>query len=76
MSDIVWSARLDQKYQVSVEGDPEDGYKGTLRIADGDKVLLEEPVGLSYGALFGPDVSDVVAWQERAVQFIDGLEGS
>lgn len=73
MSGAIWESRLDNKYDVSVVGDPDDSYRGTLRISSEDKVLLEEPVGVSYGAPFGPDVDDVAAWQERAVTFIDGL---
>jgi hypothetical protein len=74
MSEPVWQSRLDDKYDVSVTQNDEDAYKGTLRVVENGDVLLEEPVGISYGAPFGPDVADVAEWQQRAAEFIDGRE--
>jgi len=72
---LVWWSRLDNRYQIEVQRTGERA--GDLVIydhSDGDKELLRESVGLSYGARFGPDVSDVEDWKERAVKFVDGLE--
>jgi hypothetical protein len=33
--------------------------------------IHREVVGLSYGAIFGPDVTDVSEWQRIAVEFVD-----
>lgn len=66
----VWTATLDGRYTVTVTR--EAPYRGILRIAEGDKVLRWEPVGLMYDAPFGPDVDDVAHWQEIAVHFVDG----
>lgn len=76
MSEPVWSSRLDGRYDVVVVGNPENTHSGMLLISEGDRVLLEEVVGLSYGAIFGPDVADIAAWQQRAVEFIDGGGGA
>ncbi|HKU24530.1 MAG TPA: hypothetical protein VJQ54_03605 [Candidatus Sulfotelmatobacter sp.] len=66
---VVWTSTLDGRYKVTVTrtGD----YHGELTISEGDQVLHREPVGLSYGAIFGPDVSDVADWQQIAVEFVD-----
>lgn len=43
-----------------------------MTIAEDEVVLHRHTVGLLYNALFGPDVDDVLSWQELAVNFIDG----
>ena len=55
---IVWSSKLDNKYTVEVTRT--EPYRGELTVTDGSTVLHREPVGLSFDALFGPDV--VVQW--------------
>ena len=72
--DVVWVGTLDNRYTVTVIRTRP--YHGELSIREGDQILLREDVGLSYGALFGPDVSDVAEWQQRAVEFIDTLDTS
>jgi hypothetical protein len=67
---LVWSATMDERYLIRVVRT--EPYSGELVILDGDKELLREEVVLSYNALFGPDVFDVEAWQDRAIKFIDG----
>jgi hypothetical protein len=70
--DLVWGSRLDKRYQIEVQRT--GYYTGQLCIFDhqeDDRLLHEEPVFLSFGALFGPDVSDVLVWQELAVTLID-----
>ena len=72
----IWQAMLDGHYDVRVTR-TEHTHLGLLTITDtrDSRVLLEEPVPLSYGALFGPDVLDVQAWQRRAIVVIDTLPG-
>lgn len=65
----VWSATLDDKYEISVERTKP--YQGILTISDGDEGLYQEPVGLMYNAQFGPDVEDVHHWKQTAIRFID-----
>lgn len=69
--DIIWESTMDSKYDVKVIGDGD--YKGKLQIYEGEKLLMEEPVGLAYGAIFGPDIDDVAQWQERAIEFVDKI---
>ena len=68
--DVAWESELDERYVVKVVRLAP--YQGQLQIWDGSELLHAEPVGLSYDALFGPDVGDVHQWQELAVRFIDG----
>jgi hypothetical protein len=68
----VWPSLLDGKYTVNVTRTAP--YRGELTIADGTTVLHRESVGLSYDALFGPDVTDVVSWQEIAIKVVDDLQ--
>jgi len=72
--DKVWSATLDDRYLCEVERTGE--YTGELIIRDTQQNGLElkrEAVGLSYQALFGPDVADVATWQNLAIDFVDNL---
>lgn len=69
MAALVWETKLDKRYDVFVERSSD--YTGVLIIKDGDKELLREKVGLSYGAKFGPDVDDVNQWKERAIGVVD-----
>lgn len=76
MSDIVWYTRLDGKYRVEVERSGD--YTAELIIRDGldgdAKIIHQEPVGLMYGAMFGPDAEDVNYWKSRTIEFIDERE--
>lgn len=44
---------------------------GKLTIRDDGEEIFNQQVGLSYGAVFAPDVSDIAEWQEIAATFID-----
>jgi hypothetical protein len=68
----VWTTRLDRRYTITVHW--RGPYRGELSIRDGATILHREPVGLMYGAIFGPDVEDVATWKEMAVRFVDGLK--
>lgn len=35
-------------------------------------ILMHTEVGLSYGAMFGPDVADVALWEDMVIKVIDG----
>lgn len=68
----VWHNTVDQgTWDVRVERI--SAYRGVLIIkrADTDQEIHREEVGLSYQAIFGPDVDDVAAWQDRAIEVID-----
>jgi hypothetical protein len=67
----IWESELDGKYRCSVTRINKRG--GTLRVEDTEsgKMLLEQDVGLLYGAQFGPDVEDVEKWQDICVAVVD-----
>jgi hypothetical protein len=72
--DVVWESTVDGgTWRVWVTGDPEDTHRGRLRVARvaDSEVILDEEVGLAYGAQFGPDIADVVEWQQQALDAID-----
>jgi len=69
MSDNIWEATLDGKYLCTVTRI--DEYTGQLKVQDGDNLMLDETVGLSFGAIFGPDTGDVQDWQEKCINVID-----
>ncbi|MDP3988319.1 MAG: hypothetical protein Q8P80_04210 [Candidatus Levybacteria bacterium] len=74
---LVFWEKVDDRYQVEVqrvgEGS-ETGCSGMLVVFDHEQdnwLLLQEKVGLAYGAPFGPDVADVDGWETRVLKFID-----
>lgn len=71
----IWTAILDDRYDVRVTRG-ETPHQGLLVVRDSftDRVLLSEPVLLSYAAMFGPDIDDVRAWQERAIAIVDATK--
>ena len=71
---VVWTSTLDGKYEVTVTRT--DDYHAELTISEGNQVLHRKSVGLSYGAIFGPDVADVGDWQRIAVEFADGQKAA
>ena len=69
--DVIWESRLDKKYSCSVTRINKRG--GNLRVVEigTGRELLNQDVGLMYGAQFGPDVEDVAKWQEICVAVVD-----
>lgn len=66
----VWEANLDEKYECRVNRTKP--YTGVLTITEDGKELFSKDVSIAYDAQFGPDVSDVMEWQDICVEFIDG----
>ena len=67
----IWSSMLDRRYTVAVNRLGQ--YRGELMIRDGAQLIHRQEVSLMYGAIFGPDIDDVSAWQEIATRVVDGL---
>ena len=69
---IIWTATLDDRYECNVTRNSH--YSGQLKVFDNQekKYLYDEEVRLSYGATFGPDAVDVVEWQDKVVEIVDG----
>jgi Protein of unknown function (DUF2384) len=68
--DVVWSNRLDQRYDVVVYRAIEPS-RGVLVIRDGDLEVTRTNVALAYNAVVGPDASDVDLWCGIAIEAID-----
>ncbi len=68
--EYIWSAELDNKYQCSVVRINKRG--GNLRVVESatGRELLNQDVGLMYGAQFGPDVEDVEKWQSICIAVV------
>lgn len=72
--ELVWWAKLDDRWQIEVQRT--DAYHATLCVFDHDNsdvLAHSEPVGLSYGALFGPDMGDVAHWQDKVMAYVDSV---
>jgi hypothetical protein len=69
---IIWTSILDERYECKVVRNSH--YSGQLRVFDNreKKYLCDEEVRLSYGATFGPDAVDVVEWQDKILEIVDG----
>lgn len=70
--DLVWQSILDDRFLVEVHR--LSSHNGTLHIFDhnkNDEEIFSHPVELAYGAMFGPDSGDVLAWQGIVLDFID-----
>jgi hypothetical protein len=69
---LVWLAMFDGRYAIKVTRT--GPHCGELTVTEGENVLHREPVELTFGALSGPDIDDVVAWHEIAIRFVQNLE--
>lgn len=61
---------LDDRYRITVVRTRP--YQGVLTIVDKDTpetILFQKDVGLSYNAEAGPDIDDMMEWQQIAVEF-------
>jgi len=71
----VWRASVDNGTFLCrvVRAEDNPGYAGVLTVShmQSGEVLLTEGVSLSFQAIFGPDVADVIEWQERSIEVID-----
>lgn len=68
----IWSSMLDGRYAVTVHRLSRS--RGELNIRDGNRLIHRQEVTLMYGAIFGPDIDDVAAWQEIATTVVDDLK--
>ena len=71
---LVWWSKLDNRYQIEIHRKTESMAELVIfDHADNNKVLKTFDVGLSYGAIIGPDIDDVATWQKMACEFVDSL---
>jgi hypothetical protein len=73
-NEIIWKATLDEKYECVVERT--GTYQGRLTVTENDTAqnILDKDVSLSYGASFGPDVTDIAEWQLSIIDAIDNIK--
>jgi allophanate hydrolase subunit 1 len=69
-TDTIWTASLDGVYKIKVVRIGE--YQGEISISRAGKLIKKTQVPLAYDAVFGPDLSDVQAWQDWSVAIVDG----
>jgi len=70
---VIWEAKLDDRYECKVV--QIDEHRGCLTVIDQDNtVLLNNIVDLMYGAVFGPDISDINNWQEQCLGAVPELD--
>ena len=71
--DVIWQATVDDStWRVEVQG-TEQPHLGVLVVSrmESREEILREEVNLAYGAIFGPDVSDVQMWMVASIEAID-----
>jgi hypothetical protein len=71
--DVVWQNTVDGGIWDCRVVRNSGGSTGTLYVAHvaTGRVILEQVVHLSYGAIFGPDVADVSEWEGKSLAAID-----
>ena len=67
----VWESVLDGQYHCTVTRLSD--YKGKLEVVhqETQKIILSKELGLSYRAIFGPDMDDVSVWQNLCIEAVD-----
>lgn len=71
---LVWRDKIDNRYLAEVRRI--SAYEGKFCVFDhnqNDKEIASWKISLSYGAPFGPDIEDVLKWQEKIIDFIDNI---
>jgi hypothetical protein len=69
---VVWLATLDGRYLCEVVRiSQREGHLAVFDREKGMECVLEETVGLAYGAQWGPDVDDVALWEDKIMEFVD-----
>jgi hypothetical protein len=66
----VWATILDGKYVVEIQRINHGSHLCLFEIEG--RLLHVEPTNVAFGAMFGPDVSDVAKWERRAAEIVDG----
>lgn len=70
--DIIWWSKLDDHYLIQVRRLRKNEATMCLFNHDNDDEMVScETVSLAYDAIYGPDVADVEAWQQRASEIVD-----
>lgn len=69
--DVIWQQTMDDgAYTLRVTRINDDYGLLQVSVTDGEQ-LHEQNVPLAYGAVFGPDIDDVFAWQTLCIDVVD-----
>lgn len=72
MEDVIWADTVDNgAWEAKVVGTSDRAGELTVTESATGQVVHRETVGLSYGAVFGPDVADLSQWQDTVINVID-----
>ena len=68
----VWHRTVDEAAWIAqVQHERGGGRLLVWHHTDTENPILDEHVGLAYGAMFGPDVDDVRSWEMAVIEAID-----
>lgn len=71
---LIWHSILDGKYICQVRTNSSSSHQGLFTVyGPGQRLLYTQPVELSHGAIFGPDIDDVNNWKRMAAHFVDSM---
>jgi hypothetical protein len=68
---IVWKATIDLIYTCRVRDI--DDYWGILEIIKENEMLFSKAVQYYRKPIFGPDLDDVMDWENICIDFVDSL---
>lgn len=70
--EVVWQTTVDEgRFEVRVLRTGDRTGSLVVTHVESEERVAVDGVTLMYGAIFGPDVADVVDWQARAIEAID-----
>lgn len=76
MAELVWKGLLDGTFNCRVERTGNYAGRLTCRDESRELTIVDQPVTLSYNAVFGPDAGDVAEWESICAKAKDKLEES
>ena len=69
--DVVWASLLDKRYKIEVIRQKVGATFFMYDSENKDEIIHKEDVNLAYGAKFGPDIDDVLTWQDLGCKIVD-----
>lgn len=74
MTKPIWEAELDNRYACKVTRT--DNSTGVLSVIDNTNgnELLNESVILSYDAIFGADLVDIIEWENKILDYFEQID--
>ncbi len=70
--EVIWESKLDGRYDCIVyRGNSVDGLLVIYDLERDNELIFQEPVRISFEALFGVDTGDMLYWESICMGFID-----